>query len=150
MLRKKIGILILPIFLSACAANKNIYEWGSYQTQVYNHFEHSTPSEEQIEKLESDLSKAQGSTKAIAPGFHAHLGLLYHLVGNAAKGSSHFEQEKSLYPESSNFINFLLTKQTALQKSIDETNSNKKQSSEHNKNIKSNTKQQTGQPAINT
>lgn len=118
MLRKKLTFLVSALMLSACAVNKSTYEWGSYQQAVYQHFDQSTSPEEQLEKLEADLSKAQGTDRAIAPGFHAHLGMLYHIVGNAAKGTSHFEQEKILYPESSTFINFLLSKKTAIQQAM--------------------------------
>ena len=47
--------------------------------------------------------------KAIAPGIHAHLAMLYFESGNGSEGIQHFELEKQLYPESTHYIDFLIS-----------------------------------------
>ena len=50
--------------LSGCATGpKPIYQWGSYQAQVYEHFKGKTAPEEQIKALEGDLQKMQATRK---------------------------------------------------------------------------------------
>ena len=54
------------------------------------------------------LAKASEDGKMVAPGIHAHLGMLYFEAGNASDGIKHFEIEKQLYPESTQYIDFLM------------------------------------------
>jgi len=44
----------------------------------------------------------------VAPGIHAHLGLLYFNAGSSAEGEQQFAQEKALFPESAQYLDFLL------------------------------------------
>ena len=44
----------------------------------------------------------------MAPAVHAHLGMLYFETGNPDSGLSQFDREKSLFPESSSYIDFLI------------------------------------------
>ena len=54
------------------------------------------------------MQKAQSKGLALAPGFHAHLGMLYFESGNNSSGVEQFEIEKSLFPESSKYLDYLL------------------------------------------
>ena len=87
----------------------NLYQWGSYQPEVYQYFKGGS-KEEQIAKLEADLQKIQSSGKAVPPGYHAQLGLLYGQTGQDDRMIQEFQTEKSLFPESGPYIDFLLKK----------------------------------------
>lgn len=88
-----------------------LYGWGSYQTQVYEHFKASrTNPEDQILVLEKDLEEMRSDHLTPAPGFHAHLGMLYTLVGRDDKAAQAFQAEKALFPESAKYIDFLINK----------------------------------------
>jgi hypothetical protein len=94
--------------LGGCqTAPKTMYQWGGYQPQVYQHFKGESP-EQQIAAMEKDLQAitAQGNTPP--PGFHAHLGMLYALVGKQDRVVAQFEDEKKLFPESAAYMDFLL------------------------------------------
>ncbi|MGL5537964.1 MAG: DUF4810 domain-containing protein, partial [Aeromonas veronii] len=64
---------------------------------------------EQIDRLEKNLQEANGKGEKVPPGFHAHLAMLYAQQGRDNLALEHFEKEKQLFPESTTFINFLLT-----------------------------------------
>lgn len=107
---KKIGLLIVTIIgLTACANNapKTQYDWGNYNLSLYSYFKEGDIAEN-ISLIEKDILKNEGSQKQIAPGVHAHLGLLYAKNGDTAKAYTEFETEKRLYPDSSHFMNYLL------------------------------------------
>ncbi|MFJ2994126.1 DUF4810 domain-containing protein [Pandoraea sp. NPDC087047] len=100
------------VTLSGCATQPNpLYDWEGYQPQVYEYFKGES-KEAQIIALERDLEKIKASNNAAPPGYHAHLGLLYASVGKSDKMVEQFQIEKTLFPESANYIDFLLKNKT--------------------------------------
>lgn len=99
------------LLAAGCANQQTLYDWGGYQQQVYEHFEgDDTSPDKQISVLEADLQKIQAKGAMPPPGYHAHLGLLYLEVGKNDQAVSEFKTEKTLFPESAHYIDFLLAK----------------------------------------
>ncbi|WP_050465179.1 DUF4810 domain-containing protein [Herbaspirillum autotrophicum] len=109
--RSSLMLSIALVMLAGCATQKTIYHWGDYQQQVYQHFKtEGNSSEEQIAALEQGIVKARANGGAMPPGYHAHLGMLYARIGKHDQVVQSFETEKTLFPESSGYIDFLLNK----------------------------------------
>lgn len=112
VMRKPTGWFALAtlLLLGGCVSQpKPLYHWGSYQQQVYEHFRNeNTSPQEQIAALEAGLQLARSSGQTPAPGLHAHLGMLYAETGKADQVRQQFESEKSLFPESAVYMDFLL------------------------------------------
>lgn len=107
---KLLGIAVLTSLLSGCVTQpKTLYNWGSYQNQLYARFKADSSPEQQIQEMEKTL-QAPTSSQPVAPGFHAHLGLLYGEAGRHAEMCEQFNIEKQLFPESAQFMDFLLAK----------------------------------------
>ena len=111
---KKIGLVLVVaagVALSGCktAAPKTLYQWEGYQPQVYQHFKGESP-DQQIAVLEKDLQLIESQGNMPPPGYHAHLGMLYAMVGKGDLVAPQFEVEKKLFPESSAYMDFLLKK----------------------------------------
>lgn len=105
---KASAVMLAAGILAGCkTAPATIYQWGSYQPQVYQHFKGESPNE-QISALEQDLQRMNASGKPAPPGFHAHLGMLYSMVGRNDLVASEFEEEKRLFPESTAYMDRLL------------------------------------------
>lgn len=100
--------------LAGCAsAPPPLYGWGRYQEQVYEHFKAQNKGpQEQLSALEADLQKIQAKGQAAPPGYHAHLGLLYASLGQDARAMQELQTEKRLFPESTVYIDRLLSKYT--------------------------------------
>ena len=94
--------------LAGCAAPKTLYQWEGYEPQVYEYFKGEEPKEAQAEALERDLQKIRSTGKAVPPGYHAHLGLLYLSMGKDDQMVQQFRTEKALFPESGPYMDFLL------------------------------------------
>ncbi len=97
------------VVLSGCQTTKPLYHYGSYQSNVYDHFkaEDSTVLK-QIDELEKTLASAPKYNLNVAPGIYAHLGYLYIQSGQVDTGVNYLAKEKELYPESAKYVDFLL------------------------------------------
>ena len=97
------------LLLAGCKSTEPLYYYGDYNAAVYSYFKgDGTTLSEQIAVLNDTIEKAAVSGRAVAPGVHAHLGMLYFESGNATLGNLHFEEEKALFPESAKYLDFLL------------------------------------------
>ena len=109
--RLSLFVLLVAVLISGCKTTEPMYYYGGYSEAVYSYFKaDETPISQQILILEDIILQAQGKGKPVAPGVHAHLGMLYFESGNQALGTVQFEEEKALFPESSVYIDFLMSK----------------------------------------
>jgi hypothetical protein len=100
--------LLASGLLAGCSSTKTLYQWESYQPEVYEYFKGEQPKEAQAEALERDLQKIRSTGKTPPPGYHAHLGLLYLSMGKDDQMVQQFRTEKTLFPESTPYMDFLL------------------------------------------
>jgi hypothetical protein len=105
-----LSALGIAVLLTGCAApSKPLYQWESYQAQVYDYFKDGS-KEAQIAALEKDLEKMRAKGNVAPPGMRAHLGMLYVASGNDSRGIEELVAEKAQYPESTAYVDFLLKK----------------------------------------
>jgi len=106
--------LVAVISMSALAGcvtrQQPLYYWGGYQTEVYGHFKGDKGPEEQIQTLEAEREHALAEGRALPPGFQAHLAMLYGKTGRSERLVENLEAEKTQFPESATFMDFLLKK----------------------------------------
>ena len=99
------------LLLTGCVTKPQpLYYWGDYQAQLYGHFTKEIGPEEQIAKLEAGLEEARGDDKPVPPGYLAHLGILHAQIEHTDQMLKYFDAEKTQYPESAAYIDFLLRK----------------------------------------
>lgn len=102
-------LLAVSLALVGCAtAPQSLYQWDGYQSSVYQYYQTDNNADEQVTALETSLEKAKASDRRVAPGLHAHLGLLYANSGREQQALEQFAMEKHLFPESAMFMDFLL------------------------------------------
>lgn len=105
------AMMACALSLVACATGpKPLYQWGSYQAQIHEHFKGKTAPEAQIKALEQDLQKMQETGTKAPPGFHAHLGMLYASAAQPELARKSLNTEKTLFPEGTTYVDFLLAK----------------------------------------
>ena len=101
--------MVFATLLVGCKTVEPLFYHGNHSENVYNYFKADEVTlEEQIQSMNELLAQANEAGKMVAPGIHAHLGMLYFEAGNATDGIKHFELEKQLYPESTQYIDFLM------------------------------------------
>ncbi|AVJ16786.1 MULTISPECIES: DUF4810 domain-containing protein [Serratia] len=105
------GVLLAATLLAGCAAPKTLYNWDHYQTTLYQYYQQDGVStEQQIATLNQTVETSRAKNKAVPPGLHAQLGLLYAKSGRPDQAFTEFNTEKRLFPESARFMDFLMAK----------------------------------------
>ncbi|WP_438863875.1 DUF4810 domain-containing protein [Neptunicella sp.] len=108
-MKKLLLAAMLIVGVSGCKTTEPMYYYGDFNSAVYSYFKSNEVTvEEQITILQEVIQKAAAHSKPVAPGVHAHLGMLYFETGNNELGRQHLEQEEMLFPESKHYIDFLL------------------------------------------
>jgi hypothetical protein len=109
-MKRIILVFFLTTFGAGCATQNSIYYWGNYENLLYTSY--ALPGEAspnlQIAKITSDIQRADAEGKPVPPGIHAHLGMLYVAVDNMEQAHVAFIQEKTLYPESTIFMDGII------------------------------------------
>ncbi|ARU92691.1 DUF4810 domain-containing protein [Tatumella citrea] len=105
----KVMLYTTMLILTGCAAKspQKMYNWNGYQDSVYHFYTNKTSPQEQIATLQKLVELSKANNKPVPPGVHAQLGMLYGNTGNADLAMGEFNAEKSQYPESASYINFL-------------------------------------------
>ena len=76
---------------------------------VYQYYQQSeSDPHAQIDALKKSIEVARAKSLGVPPGLHAHSGMLYVTTGALDLAMSEFDQEKTLYPESAKFMDFLM------------------------------------------
>jgi hypothetical protein len=104
--------LLATLMLAACVKQPPLYEWGSYEDQIYAMYSDpgKVPVENQIQDLERDYQEAKAHNRPVPPGYHAHLGYLYFQLGKVDQAFQSFNTEKALFPESAVYMDRLIAR----------------------------------------
>jgi hypothetical protein len=108
----KIGVLLATALLVGCVDTpKPMYNWDKYQSVVYQYYKSDDTSPmQQIGELKESIEKSNASNQQVPPGLHAHLGMLYANTGHIDLAMAEFNTEKTKFPESAPFMNYLTSK----------------------------------------
>jgi hypothetical protein len=100
--------LLLGAVLTGCRSD--IYYWGHYENLIYVSYAKpdKVSPQMQAEVMERDEYKANSENKPLPPGFHAHLGYEYFLIGRNDLALLQFQKEKAEFPESAVFMDRMI------------------------------------------
>lgn len=107
----KILAVLAVASLVGCAntANRPLYHWEGYQRQVYEFLNgDGTTESEQLTVMQEQVEKARAKDAALPPGFRAHLAMVHIRLGNYDEARQLIEAEKAAFPESTQYMDFVL------------------------------------------
>jgi len=107
---KLAAAVLMAGFLAGCAQPaQRLYYWGDFQDQLYEYFKaDKSGPEEQLRALDAQAERARGSGSVLPPGFRAHLAMIYLRLGRDGEAMQALEAEKANFPESAQYMDFLL------------------------------------------
>jgi hypothetical protein len=103
---------MLVLGLAGCAQPvKPLYHWDGYQRQIYEHLkgEVQDPAA-QLQQLQTFSDRAKAAGNALPPGFRAHVALVQLKLGRDGEAMQMLTAEKSAFPESAPYMDFLLAR----------------------------------------
>jgi hypothetical protein len=114
LLKLGAAIAMVGVLVGCVQAPTRLYYWEGFQGQLYEYFKADSSSpEEQLRILDAQAQKARASGAALPPGFRAHLAMIYLRLGRDGEAKQELETEKANFPESTQYMNFLLKRMTA-------------------------------------
>lgn len=109
---KQLRILFVGSLFSCvagpCGCSHQIYDWGTYEESIYDLYEGDLDLGGEIERLDAEIQESRNENRQVPPGKLAHLGFLQLKNGDVGAARRNFESEKALYPECSEFMDFML------------------------------------------
>ncbi len=102
-----IGALVL---WGCTGCTSTLYDWGSYEQSLLNMYSKADGynTEEEIDRLLTEVEQTLSKEKLVPPGKNAHLGYLFYLTGDTASAAAYFRAEKQAFPESRKLMDRLL------------------------------------------
>ncbi len=114
----KTGLLIaivVAVMHVGCAQNsvKPLYNYANYNKSYYESKKNT--GEESALKLQTTIEQAiknkdSGSSGRVPPGMYANLGYIHLKNGKASEAIDNFKKEKTIYPESTHFMDRMIKK----------------------------------------
>ena len=101
-------LLVCGLFLTGCANRGSIYQWGGYDTMLYQSYKNPEKAVEFRQGLELHVAKMEQSQQKIAPGLYAELGTLYLQAGDSTKAVAMYTKERDAWPESRGLMDALI------------------------------------------
>lgn len=103
-------LMAAAVVLGGCATQPpQMYHWSDYQRNVYDYMKGDTASPaEQLQRMSVQADAARAAGRALPPGFRAHVAMLEIQLGQYAEAKQQFEAEKAAFPESTQYMDFLL------------------------------------------
>lgn len=87
------------LVISSCASTR-LYNWGSYEEDLFKYYEDPTTQEALILELEETLREQEALGNKPAPGLYAELGTLYLEKSDIGNAISYYRKEYDNWPES--------------------------------------------------
>lgn len=105
---RKLFITLSAALVVACSSEPNtMYYWGNYNDVVYDYYNQKGDLTVQEQALIDIISRAKEKGKPVGPGVYGYLGFIQLKQGKQADARNSFAQEKALYSESAQFMQFI-------------------------------------------
>lgn len=108
-------------FLSGCATDSGLYQWGGYENDLYAAYKDTTQVEKLRINLETHTLLMEKNGQRVAPGLYAELGTLYLQSGAPARAIIMYKKERDMWPESRGLMSAMIQNLERKQKAIQDT-----------------------------
>lgn len=103
--------LVIPLAalaLGGCATQQSLYQWGGYESMLYDGYKDPSKMEAMKVKLQAHIAALEKSGQKVGPGLYAELGTLYLQNGVSDKAIAMYTRERDTWPESQGLMNTMI------------------------------------------
>jgi hypothetical protein len=107
----KYRFLIAAVALAAlagCATKQTMYNWGSYEQSMYEHYKNPSDLVKVSAALNETIANSEKSNRAVPPGLYAEYGYLLMQQNRMDEAQAYFAKEKAKWPESSALMDHMM------------------------------------------
>lgn len=105
---KNIILISIITLLTGCATQPSMYNWGSYEQDLFTYFHDPADKEKAINNHLDLVNKLNLADVKPAPGFYAEAGTFLLLEGETDKAIHFYKLEAEVWPESSQLMTALI------------------------------------------
>jgi hypothetical protein len=105
---KLLLLLACAMHMTGCANRGGLYQWGGYDSMLYQSYKNPEKAVEFRQGLELHINQMEQAQQKTAPGLYAELGTLYLQEGNATKALAMYTRERDTWPESKVLMDSLI------------------------------------------
>jgi hypothetical protein len=107
-----LGAISIGLLVTSCTTTKPLYYWGDYENLAYKVVKGN--EQQDVDALMASYNEivngtAKGTSGKVPPGVCADLGFFLMRQGKVEEGKKWLMREKEIYPESSIFVDRILT-----------------------------------------
>ncbi len=105
-------ILLGLAFLICSGCTKTLYNWGSYENDLYQYYKSpQTPEDHERYMLElfNLIEEGESDGRTVPPGIYAEYGYGLYKTGKYQQAIQYFEKERSLWPDASPLMERLIS-----------------------------------------
>jgi hypothetical protein len=99
--------LTAALLTGGCAA-PTLYQWGSYDTLLYESYKYPDKVAVLRQGLETQVAAVEVAKQRVAPGLYAEIGTLYLQSGDSNKAVLYYTKERDSWPESRTLMDALI------------------------------------------
>jgi hypothetical protein len=104
-----LAIPLAALALTGCATQQSMYQWGNYDSLLYQGYKDPSKMEAMKVKLEAHIAALEKSGQKVGPGLYAELGTLYLQAGASDKAISMYSHERDTWPESKGLMTAMIS-----------------------------------------
>lgn len=101
-----VSALLMTIGCSTTRTTK--YEWGNYETALYQHYKSPTDLGEYMAVLKLVFDNAKQKNTKVPPGFYAEYGYLLLMNNRSDEAIHYFSLEREAWPEAVSFMDKMI------------------------------------------
>ena len=102
-----LAIPLAALLLGGCATQP-LYQWGNYDSLLYQGYKDPTKMEAMKAALQNNIAESEKSGQKIAPGLYAELGTLYLQSGATDNAIVMYSHERDTWPESKGLMDAMI------------------------------------------
>lgn len=108
MIKRSLILVALVFLATGCATNKGLYEWGSYEDDLFAYYHKPELKEKVVASHLAYLSELEQNNKKPPPGLLAEAGTLLLQEGDRKGALAFYQREHDLWPESRQMMSALI------------------------------------------